>query len=234
MRTLLINSKNLSEFGGTLLSLDYGYATVTTYEDWLRNSKQPLYHEQTEQYSTAIITILMEAESNVQLDINCSNLIRELERSIVKDTQHSWYLDGHFVESADNRISPYARELEIQFNGCKYSGQKTITHTFEFNQAWEFTCLGNLEVPCKILISPDMGYTHLDLKVNGTNFRINNISSSDLLLTIDGINGTITVDGDNKIEDYEPYTFPTIKGGSNTISVNGAPTISIVYNGRWM
>lgn len=80
-----------------------------------------------------------------------------------------------------------------------------------------------------------MGYLEMDLTINGVSYPIKNIMSTDIAIVIDSEKGTITADGDNKIEDYKAWSFPVIKGGSNTLYIgSGTPTISIAYNGRWM
>lgn len=234
MRTLLVNDTDIATYKATLLSVDYGYSTVTTYKDWLRGASSPLFYSQDEQFSTAIITLVVEGSNIYELDKNCSNLIKSFEKAIVKDTGHDWYLDGTFVEVSDNRVGPLGRELEIQFEGVKYSDSESLTHQFIINEPWEFAARGNLTTSCRIEIAPDKGYSYLDLRINGATFRTQNVSSTTILLTIDGINGTVTADGDNKIDDYEAWSFPILKGGTNVIECNGTPSITITYNGRWM
>ena len=128
-----------------------------------------------------------------------------------------------------------ARIVTVSFQGVKVADRETLSHTMAMGETWTFTAKGNQEVPCVITISPDMGYLEMDLTINGVSYPIKNIMSTDIAIVIDSEKGTITADGDNKIEDYEAWSFPVIKGGSNTLYIgSGTPTISIAYNGRWM
>lgn len=230
---MTVNGKDIAEFGATLLSADYGYSTITNYKDWLRGAHQPLFYEQTITYTKATYKIIVESD---ELDKKCSDLVAAMAKSLVRVSDCDWSLDGTVNNVSDsNRIAPTAREIEVEMEGIKVADRETLTHEFTIGKEWEFEAKGNTDVPCVIEISPDMGYVNLDLTLNGTLYRTKNISSTDILLIIDSENGIITLDGDNKIEDYDAWELPYIKGGTNTMSfASGAPTVKIKYNGRWM
>lgn len=158
-----------------------------------------------------------------------------MKKAIVKETESDWFVDGHIISITEtNRISPTAREIEITFEGIKIADRQTLNLEMSFETELEFKIKGNQTVPCHIEVVPDMGYAQFDMTLNGQLFRINNISSSSLSLVLDSENGVITLDGENKIEDYEPWEMPYVKGGTNTLKINGSPTVKISYNGRWM
>lgn len=232
---MTVNGTSISTFDAVLLSVDYGYSTVTTYSDWLRGAHQPLFFEQTVQYTTAQYSILVEGDDLGDLEANCSNLYAAIQKSLVKVEGCDWGIDGWVTSADDERINHMARIVTVSFQGIKVADRETLSHTMAMGETWTFTAKGNQEVPCVITISPDMGYLEMDLTINGVSYPIKNIMSTDIAIVIDSEKGTITADGDNKIEDYEAWSFPVIKGGSNTLYIgSGTPTISIAYNGRWM
>lgn len=231
---MTINDLPVSLYGATLLSVDYGFSKVTNYTNWLRGAKSPLFHGQDTTYTTATYTVLVEGANLAETEANCSNLVAAMNKAVIKSNA-DWSLDGHLTDaSTSNKISPLARELEISFEGVKMADRETLSHTFALGEAWTFEAKGNQEVPCRIDITPDMGYLDMALTINGKEFHIKNVSSTALLLLIDSERGIVTMDSANKIEDYQSWELPFIKGGLNTISVNGAPSIDISYNGRWM
>lgn len=232
---LTVNNIPTSLYGATLLSAEYGYNKVTNYNDWLRGAKNPLFFGQDKTYTDARFKFLVQAADLNKLDKNCSDLYNAMSVSIVREENSDWSIDGH-VTGADetNRISPLAREIEISFEGVKVADRETLTHVITFGSAWTFEAKGNQEVPCHIEIVPDMGYAEMKIVLNDEEYQINTVGSSSMLLIIDSEKGLVTLDGDNKIEDYVAWKMPYIKGGLNTLSINGAPTVKISYNGRWM
>lgn len=232
---LTVNNIPTSLYGATLLSAEYGYNKVTNYNDWLRGAKNPLFFGQDKTYTEAIFKFLVEAANLNDLDKNCSNLYNAMSVSIVREENSDWSIEGHVLSIDEtNRVSPLAREIEIKFEGIKVADRETLTHVMTFGSPWTFETKGNQEIPCHIEIVPDMGYAEMKLTLNDKEYKINTIGSSSLLLIIDSEKGIVTLDGDNKIEDYVSWEMPYLKGGNNTLSINGAPTVKISYNGRWM
>lgn len=81
---MTVNGTSISTFDAVLLSVDYGYSTVTTYSDWLRGAHQPLFFEQTVQYTTAQYSILVEGDDLGDLEANCSNLYVAMQNRWLK------------------------------------------------------------------------------------------------------------------------------------------------------
>lgn len=232
---MTINGVSLSDYGATLLSADYGYSKVTNYNNWLRGAKNPLFFGQDITYTEATYKMLVEAANLNELDTNCSNIANAMSQAIVKEENSDWSVEGHILSvNENNRISPLAREIEVSFEGIKIADREVLTNVMTFGSEWKFEVKGNQTIPCQIEVVPDMGYAEFELTLNGELFRIKTIGSDSLSLVIDSEKGLVTLDGENKIEDYESWEMPHLKGGTNTLKINGAPTVKIRYNGRWM
>lgn len=233
---MTVNGTAISVYGATLLSANYGYSKVTTYNDWLRGAKNPLYYGQDVTYTSAKFTILIEGSNLADTDKNCSDLYSAMQKSIVKVSGADWSVDGHVVSASDsNRISPLAREVEIEFEGVKIADRTNLIQTMTFGSPYTFTVKGNTEVPCRIQFTIDRAYLSFRFTLNGEVYEIKNIGSSDSSLVIDSEQGLVLLDGNNKIGDYEAWKLPILKPGENSLSVtSGAPTVRIGYNGRWI
>lgn len=232
---LTVNNIPTSLYGATLLSAEYGYNKVTNYNDWLRGAKNPLFFGQDKTYTNARFKFLVEAADLNELDKNCSNLYNAMSVSTVREQNSDWSIEGHVTNMEDsNRISPLAREVEISFEGVKVADRELLTNVMTFGSPWVFEAKGNQEVPCHIEIIPDMGYLNMNLTINEKTYTIKNVDSESYSIVIDSEKGLVMADGVNKIEDYASWELPYLQGGLNTLSINGAPTIKISYNGRWM
>lgn len=230
MRTITVNG---NEVDAVLLKIEYGYREVINYEDWLRNSPSPLFYGQEEHYSVATISLLVEGSDIGELETKCSSIVNSFKKGLVKDSGVSFYLDGFLTNVSEERITGKARILNIEFQGIKQEEEEQINHTFsQLNEVWEFTIKGNTETPCIIYITADMGYTVLELQLNGESFKIDNITKGDLIV-LDSQAAAVQINGENGIDSYESWSFPTLQATNSLSIVSGTPTISIKYNGRW-
>lgn len=232
MRTLIINGTDISTYGATLLTVDYGYSKVITYKDWLRGTKNPLFYEQDTQYTTATYKILVEAADRKALDAASSNLAALARLGKYQVSDADFYIDGDLVDAEDNPISSKAKEVTIKVEGIKTQPESKIFSP-GLGEEIKFVPKGNCEVPARFRITMDMGYTVFYLTVNGKEYRITNLPTKSYL-TIDGIKGRVDYGGANKIDDYQAWDFPTLIGGQeNTIEITGG-SLQIDYDGRWM
>ena len=89
MRDLTVNGEQICNENVTLLSISYGYSKVTNYEDWLKNSPNPLWYGQDITYTTAdiewLITAAEVSNKNNYIDDLCSKIYSKFQKAIVKE-----------------------------------------------------------------------------------------------------------------------------------------------------
>jgi hypothetical protein len=234
MRTLSINGTVCGN-DITLLSIDYGYATVTTYQDWLRNSLDPLYYGQDTQYTTANIELLVEAENIGALEEKCSNVYASMRKAVIKDSAVSFSLDGVATGIQEQRLGPKARTLTITFQGVKIEDKQTKNLTLSLtNRVLEVS--GNTQVATAITIHPERSYVTLTIVINDREYVLTNIEyENNTEIVIDGINGTVTKNGESYIDHYDSWELPRLDAGENQIRcLEGVPSVTFEFSGKWV
>ena len=92
---------------------------------------------------------------------------------------------------------------------------------------------GNTKVPCTGEITPSIDM--IDLTITGVSedpIVVRNLKGNKTII-IDGIEGTVLQEGENKFADTDMWEFPFLVPGTNTITVNkDTCNITIKYNIR--
>lgn len=239
MRTLTINGTDITTLGATLLTVDYGYSKVTTYKDWLRNAKNPLFYGQDVTYTTAQFKILVEAETRGDLDLASSNLVALAQHGKFQVTDADFYINGDLTDAEDSPISSKAKEVTITIEGIK-SKDDVIIDVIPLAEVLSVTPVGNVEAAVKFDILPNVSMPNYTLTVNGKEYTITQTATPPdydgvYRCVIDGINGKVEVGGNNAIDRYQSFEFPTLVcGRPNTLEFTGGASIRIYYTGRWM
>lgn len=235
MRTLSVNGTVLDD-NITLLSINYGYASVTNYNDWLKYSLQPQWYGQDITYTTAEIELLVEADSITELEKACSDVYALMRgEATVRDSLSDFSLVGHITSCEDTKLNSKARVITISFEGIKEGDEKTISSlTIPGKTGTTVEVEGNADVPCKITITPDTSYVTLTLVINENEYQFANVDDT-MTLVLDSVNGLILNGEDSAVSLYQSWSMPYMQGGTNTIAcLEGYPSIEITYNGRWM
>lgn len=237
MRTLSINGTVCGN-DITLLSIDYGYATVTTYHDWLKHSSDPLFYGQDTQYTTAAIELLVEADGLGALEKKCSDLYASMKKAVLKDSAVSFSLDGFATNIQEQRLGPKARTLTITFQGIKVGARDSESLVLGLT-AKPLYVEGNNQVATKIEVLPEKNYVTLTIDINGRQYVLKDVTyiTDDVLrnkITIDGETGVVTRNGETYIDHYDSWEMPKLDGGENQIKcLEGYPTVTFEFSGRW-
>lgn len=223
----------------TLLSIDYGYAAVTTYQDWLKHSSDPLYYGQDTQYTTAALEILVEAEGLGALEKKCSDLYASMKKAVLKDSAVDFALDGFVTGVQEQRLGPKARTLTINFQGIKVAEEQSETVVLGLTPK-TFNVSGNNQVAAVVEVLPEKNYVTLSIVVNDRKYVLKDvtyITDNDPVknkIIIDGVNGTVMRNGAAYIDHYDSWDMPSVDGGENSVSCpEGYPTVTFKFSGRW-
>lgn len=237
-RTLSINGTVCGD-DITILSIDYGYAQVVTYNDWLKNSTDPLFYGQDTQYTTAALEILVEADGLGALEKKCSDLYASMKKAVIKDSVVDFALDGFVTNIQEQRLGPKARTLTISFQGIKVAERQEESLVLGLT-AKPLTVKGNNEVATVIEVLPEKNYVTLSIVVNDRKYVLKDVTyitdenPVKNIIVIDGEAGTIMRNGEAYIDHYDSWDMPKLDSGVNQISCpEGYPTVTFKFSGRW-
>lgn len=211
---MLINSKNISTFGCSLVKYEVGSSELQKSVEWAKGSLSPLVAFDCNKFKDLTITLLLQGSSREQVETYKSNLAKELKKAKIKFTDSKFYYDGTLEGMTFTNINRLALEVEINFKALQQEGLKTIN--LARNASQSVTIEGNAATEVIIEITaPSAGVA--SFKIN--DITIKNITGGQTVV-IDGIKKTITMNGKNKFADSDIWAFPVLKAGSNTITMN--------------
>lgn len=102
--------------------------------------------------------------------------------------------------------------------------------------SFTITNSGTAAAACRITIVPKFDIMQLEIEgLTQEKITMTKIMGGQLLI-IDGINRTVTLDGENAFENYDAWELPRLQPGVNTIKITNADTmaLSIEYQPRYI
>ena len=95
---------------------------------------------------------------------------------------------------------------------------------------------GTAAAPCRVTIIPKNDIMLLTIEgLSEEKIKVEKIKSGQALV-IDGIDKTITLDGNEAFDLYDAWEFPKLQPGTNTVKITNADvmTLSIEYQPRYI
>ena len=231
---VLLNNIDISTYKAQLLTKDIQTAEVTTYDDWLRNSLNPLYMGKQEKYKQIKIQLyIKDTDDNAVLNA-ISNIIKELEKCTIKFDDIDFYYDCLIVNKNHTRLAKGKFTLDVELKSG-YTYKEAITETIAGALSKTINVPGNLPTPAIITVTvPSNGS---DVVLSGfveDDITINNVQGNSPVI-IDGEECTVIQNGINKFGDTDIWQFPVLQPGDNIIGINSnLYTVQIQYKPRWI
>ncbi|SHH56140.1 phage distal tail protein [Clostridium intestinale] len=229
---MLVNSIDISNFKAILLSKDIQTANIITYDDWLRNSLNPLFIGKQEQYKSLKVRLFIE-DTNDETALNdISNIVKQFEKCILKFDYLSLYYDCLIVSKNHERIAIGRYNLEIELKGYAYKSQ--ITEIANRVSTKTINVPGNSETPAIVEITPSIALVDLVVTGLGETFTLKNLAAGQKII-VNGEDCTVLQGSTNRFSDYDSWDFPVLSPGSNTITFSKSNCdVSIKYKPRWI
>lgn len=229
---MLINNIDISNFKTILLKKDIQTVEVTIYDDWLRQSLNPLYLGKKEQYKQIKVQFFIKDVDEESTLLNISNLIKQLEKCTVKFDDLNFYYDCVIANKNNERKVKGMYILDVELKGYAY--KPTILEVMSHVITKTINVVGNQDTPATLEITPNINLMSIKISGLGEDIVINNLTSSQTVI-INGEDCTITQNGINKFPDTDMWEYPILKPGSNIITIdNSNCTINIKYKPRWI
>ncbi|MFA6308631.1 MAG: hypothetical protein WC677_02650 [Clostridia bacterium] len=230
---MLVNSINITSYNATLMKKDIQTATVTIFDDWLRNAVNPLYLGKQEMYKRLKLRLLIKNSTDELCIINISNFIKQLEVCTIKFDGLSFYYDCTLVSQNHTRFKKgwYALDVELKAP-CAYIPKMYGSQGGYDTHA--ITVGGNQPTSCVISLT-SVNASTLTVNVAGQIYVISNITGLPNI-TIDGELCKVLSGTANKFGDTVMAQFPILNLGSNliTISTSAFNYFSCTYKERYI
>lgn len=223
---MLINDIDISTFKATYLSKDIQTADVTIYDDWLRQSLNPLFLGKQEKYKQIKIQLLIKDADDESALNNISNLVKQFEKCTIKFDDLSFYYDCLIINKSHERIIKGWYTLDVELKSG-YAYKTAVTETMDHVASKAITVLGNLPTPAIVTITVPINTSTLILAGFKDIITINNLLAN-IPRIIDGEACTVLQAGVNKFADVDMWQFPVLQVGLNTITTSNSNCIVTV------
>lgn len=230
---MLVNNIDISSFKAQLLKKDIQTAEIVIFDDWLRQSSDPLYLGKKEKYKPIKLEIFVDDTTNEAALNDISNLTKQFEKCIIKFKDLSFYYNCTIVSKSHvmKSIGKYILNVDLK---SSFAYKTEIIEALEHVSSKVINVPGNQDSPAIVEITPTIDMVDITVTGLGDTFTVKNLTANKKVI-VDGENGLVTTNDVNKYNDTEIWKFPELKPGANTITVSNANCIiNIKYKPRWI
>jgi len=229
---MLINNRDIEEFGATLLDYEIENSEIITYDDWLDGSFTPETHRQEFKFSYMNCEFLINQKSDDLAEVAMSNFLKHSSSAILDIECLSRKYKGVIESVEKEQITRGVYELIVKWK-CEYSFEDESEVTLTDRTA-NIHVPGNMKTPAIVEITPTLNLIDLSIKGLGEDILLKNLTA-DKKIIIDGKKGEVTESGVNKYKDYDSWGFPYLNPGNNNVSINKDNiNMKIRYKPRWI
>lgn len=227
-----INGTELYEFGKGIYRVKQwrvtrGTRTLKNNTVWERGSPIPIFQTPTATLKTLTVVLMVHSFNRDAIENGMSDImaaltgINELELD-----RHYHQFCGVLAKATMSELSETSRnrfqELSLQFSGYEHGERESVTVS---GTSITIDNPGNMISPASIELTPSSAISSLTItglcrdSETGTDLEVtvSNMTSGSTV-TLDGIDGLITENGELKADDVDMWALPTLLPGENTIT----------------
>jgi phage-related protein len=207
--------------------------TVTVFNDWLRQSLNPLYEGKQETFKSVRVGFIIDDSDDNTAQNDLSGISKALEKCTLKFEDLDFYYDcmsSNPPTIEKKQIGKYEIDAELK---AAYAYLPAVTVSLS-GASELINVSGNLPTSAIVTIIPAADLISVTLSGMGKEITINNLHVNTPIV-IDGEQCLVTENGANKFSDTDMWAFPVLQPGSNTVSVdNSDVTVQVSYKPKFM
>lgn len=231
---MLINRKDIAEYGGKVLSFTALPAQKDyTYEFLNDNVLTPIRTKSSKRkFKVITLEIIIWADTELQFDVYAGELTRELtDCEIVMDDRESVVYQGHIQSVPEiEMITSTSGKLTYEiFAICE---GKEVSYTFTDSVTIQVD--GNTETPAILELTSNVNMQNLRITGLTKNPIIISSFLRDLPLIIDGDKCLVTQNGENMFSNCDMWQFPSLIPGTVKIELSVSCNAVLKYKPRYV
>lgn len=231
---MFVNDIDISTFKAELIDRDIQTVEVTIYDDWLRNSLNPLYLGKQEKFKAIKLQFQIEDTDDESSLNDISDLIKQFIKCVIKFEDIDLSYNCTIANKEHKRLSEGLFELSVELRSG-YAYKTAVNETMDHVASQIINVTGNLPSPAVVSVMVPIDTISLTLAGFGDDdITINNLLA-DVPVIIDGEACTVMQNGQNKFDDVELWNFPVLQPGENTITSSISDcVITITYKPKYI
>lgn len=229
-----IDGVDIKSFGAILMDKIIQSASLEQVYSWNRNSIIPIHLDRKFTFNILEIKLYFKGVNEDDLKSKISAFINKAKECTIQ-FDDSFYYKG-FLEGtplSENTLKKETKKLTIRFLAYRFKAE--VTEIMNRITSKTINVAGNLETPVIVEVTPSIDL--IDLTINGLDEEsivLKNLKANKKII-VNGEDGTVLQEGVNKYSDTEMWSFPSLKPGVNTITVDKSSVdITIKYKPRYI
>ena len=217
-----IGNTDVSTYNATQFRVSIGHSSLKSDSEWTAGAALPLLTKSSVGFKDLQVTLVVKGEDREAIISNSSAILTLLAVPVTLELDGFDHKFRVSLKSANRRESTEKiwHLLELNFEGYEFGDDVVVSGSSEITVANPGTAPAS---PCKVEIIPDIStaeitlegvcrdfYTGEDLPVTVEELTTNKT------VTLDGITGLVTEDGD--LKEVDMWGLPSLLPGENTIT----------------
>lgn len=233
---MLINNIDISRYNARVLEVNIQNSSVSNISDFeTKNKLIPLLLNSEAGLNKITVTLLVDSLDKKQYYLDKSNLINNmLNVCDVYFKDRDLRFKCVLIDQSDK---PSLRQIRgaLQLNLIGYNVESEVIENINRIKSKTINVSGNSNTTCIVEITPVIDMIDVTLKgLSEDPIIVRNLKGNKKII-IDGLEGTVLQEGENKFTDTDIWEFPYLCPGMNTITVNkDTCNIKIIYNPRFI
>lgn len=230
---MLINGVNIKSFGAILMNKTIQPATLESIYTWEKQSLLPLLLDQKFKFTLIETQLYVKGSNEEDVKSKIGAIINKAKECIIKFDDDFYYKSFLVNSPIESTLKKETRKIILSF--VSYAFKEQVVETMNRITSKTINVSGNLDTPVILEVTPSIDL--IDLTINGLDqdpIILKNLKANKKI-TVNGEDGTVTVDGVNKYGDTDMWGFPKLEPGANTITVDKSSVdINIKYKPRFI
>ncbi|MDU1540611.1 MAG: phage tail protein [Paeniclostridium sordellii] len=232
---MLINRTNISKFKAILSEKKISACQTNLTVNWNKKALLPSFQDKDTTFCKidCTLTITIPSGNEDEFEHTFSDLCSIVEDCVLNFDNINLSYKAYISDiSTPTRITNWDWEVTFSWIGYKFGDE--VIETIDRLTSKTIHVNGNLKAPCIVKIAPVIDM--IDVTITGVSedpIVVRNLKGNKSII-IDGIEGTVLQEGENKFDDTDMWEFPFLIPGQNNITVNkDTCNITIKYNPRF-
>lgn len=230
-----INGIDIRRYGAKQLTVEIQPPKIAPGYELFPKALLPVEYETDVPLGTMNVTIYFHERNRATLQRTMSSFMEQFGTSCIideikgyKGKFKAFLTDGNYTKT----LKLEKKILELSFDGYFFDEEKETI--FDAKTSGRLYAEGSRKTPCIIEVTAKSSLAGYVVTVNGDTYTVETLAAGKTII-IDGIEGKVTLDGENAFSVVDMWQFPRLQTGENalTFSTNKAK-VKIRYVPMWI
>lgn len=230
-----VNGIDISRYDAKQLTADVQPPSIFANYEWVTGAVLPMELESEVQMGHLKLTLYMKGKDRSSIIRSASELMANFKKACDLDVDgYAGKYRGFMTKNDyEKTIAKDRHIINVEFDGFFYDEEREIV--FDETDSAVLNKVGTRETPCVIEVFAKSDLSNYIIRGFGDDEIVIASLAAGKKVVIDGINGLVTVDGENAFASVSLWEFPKITEGEMLLTFSSTrATVIIRYMPMWI